>query len=102
MERRVSERKAAHLPVRFSYANSFFNGVVKNLTGSGMCISTSMLLPCDSSAKLYIPFRHKVLEISVIVRRIERTNNFFDIMGLEIVNPSVEYKEFIDILWGQA
>ncbi len=96
IQRRLYERIPASLLVKFLYFNSTCYGIVKNISEKGMCIHTGICLPFDSKVKLIIPLKDDHLEIPVKVRWVSKTNDFYDTMGVELLNPSKKYLRIVN------
>ncbi len=98
MERRAFERIHVELKVNFFYGNKFSSGTVTNISENGMCIKTETRLPCGSKVELFILSKEEVLSVPVRVNRLRivMIGNFYDILGVEILNPTKKYLEFVN------
>lgn len=74
-------------------------GTVMNLSEKGMYISTiDMRFPFDSKFEMLLPLNEEVLNIHVKVSRITKTKDFYDGIGVELLDPPQNYIEFIKCL----
>lgn len=96
MNRRSCERLSSQITVKFSCCQIDYDGVVKNLSESGMFISTSgMNFPFESKLEILMPAGHKVFKIPVEVTRMIKSADLYDCIGVRIIDPSHEYLEFV-------
>lgn len=100
-ERRSSKRNDTDLSVRFScdqlMYSSLHYGVVGNISDNGMLVKTGSCFPHNTSVALFI-YRGKILRIHAKVKRVVKKKGFYHAMGLEVIEPSREYVEFVDRL----
>jgi len=95
VNKRVCERAPSGLVVKFSIGRHMCSGIIKNVSERGMCIETGSCPPCDSPVTLRIHSGKDHYEIPVIVRRKEKADRFYDIMGVEFVRPDKKILQFI-------
>jgi hypothetical protein len=96
MQRRAFERIPLHISVRFSCGNDEYNGTVSNLSEKGMFISAcNMCFPFDSEFKLVFPVEAELLTLQVRVRRITKTADRYDGIGVELLNLPQRYLDYI-------
>ena len=93
MQKRVYERIPTNIEV--SYGNELYSGTMTNCSENGMFINTRMCYPFDTSFQILIILKDEVLKVPVKVTRIVKTYDFFNGMGVELLNPSRKYLEFI-------
>lgn len=98
MEKRTSERIVTNMEVNFNCGNSIRRGTVTNISERGMFIYTNMKFPFDLSFDLHLNLENKVIRTPVTVKRITRTDNYYGGIGVELLNPSRNYLEFINRL----
>jgi hypothetical protein len=99
MERRSYERITARLRVEFDCSNTICCGSVINLSEKGMLLRTPVIhFPLDQQFEIFIPLKSEVLIAPVKVSRLVKTRNFYDGMGIELIDPSEKYSEFINYL----
>lgn len=99
MQKRTYERIPASLVAKFFLCNTLYYGIVTNISENGMCINTGTCFPCGSKVKLRIPLKEEVLEVPVKVSRVvKETNSLYDVMGVEVLNPSERYLQIVDNL----
>lgn len=97
MQRRASKRIPAKVAVRFYCDNNEYIGNVTDLSRDGMFISTdNMCFPFSSEFKVAFPIETEVLNIHVLVRRITKTKDCYDGIGVKILNPPKNYLEYIE------
>ncbi len=96
MNKRACEREPSGLVVNFSLDGNKCFGIIKNVSERGMCIETGSCPPCESTVKLRIDSGKDHLEIMVKVRRKEKADRFYDIMGVEFIKPTKKILEFIN------
>lgn len=96
MQRRVFERIPVEITVRFYCYNHDYSGTVTNLSENGMYICTNnMCFPFDSEFKIVIPIKAEMLNIPVKVRRITKTSDRYDGIGVEVLSPPQKYLDFV-------
>ncbi|MBI5408568.1 MAG: PilZ domain-containing protein [Nitrospirae bacterium] len=95
MEKRAVERIPANLSARFFYGNMFYTGTILNLSEKGMFISTRRCLPCESMFVIIIRSESKLMQVVARVKRLAKDNGHYGGMGVELLNATVEYSEFI-------
>jgi len=96
VNKRACEREPSGLVVKFSIDGTACHGIIKNVSERGMCIETGSCPPCESTVKLRIHSGKDYLEIPVKVRRKEKADRFYDIMGVEFVKPTKKILQFIN------
>ncbi|HDH05224.1 MAG TPA: PilZ domain-containing protein [Nitrospirae bacterium] len=96
MTRRACERIPSSLVVKFHQDNSVCYGIATDISEKGMCIRSGICLPCDSKFNLQIPLKNSHLEIPVKVRRVEKTDGFYDTMGVELLKPTKKYLKIVN------
>ena len=96
MQRRAFERVSSSIEVKFFCSGTDYNGIITNLSENGMFISTrKMCFPFDSQFEIHLPLKNEVMNVAVRVSRITKSADIFDGIGVELINPSREYLEFI-------
>jgi len=98
MQNRAFERISADLQANFFCGNTMYSGTVTNLSENGMFVKTRMCFPFDSNLELLIPLKEEVLKVPIKVSRIEKTEDFYDGMGVEVLSPCQNYSEFVNRL----
>lgn len=97
LEKRAFERIPAH--VDFHCFNIDCFGTITNLSANGMFIrSQKMRFPFETQFEILIPLKGEELRVCARVRRITRSRSYYDGIGVELVNPSKNYLEFISRL----
>lgn len=95
MEKRASKRIAVKIDTRFFYGNMFYSGTVVNLSERGMFVNTESCVPANSEFLVIIKNKKELIKISARAKRVTKTKDCFNGMGIELLNPSVRYLEFI-------
>jgi len=105
LRKRGYERITVNIQVNYFYNNESYAGTVTNLSINGMHIEAEQTLPIKSKIDVlnpfksycvvYVPFREGTLKLIVKVRRLTKAGADFASMGVEIVNPSQDYLEFV-------
>jgi hypothetical protein len=99
MERRFYERITALLRVEFDCNNTICCGSVINLSEKGMLLKMQEIpFPLDNQFEILIPLKGEVLIAPVKVSRLVKTDNVYDGMGIELIDPLKKYSEFINNL----
>ena len=97
MQRRDFERVHANIKVRFFCCESHYDGTIMNLSEGGMFISTDeMRFPFDSEIDIIIPKNSDILKVPVKVMRISKSSDFYDGLGVMVLQPSGHYIDFVD------
>lgn len=99
MNKRASERLLSNIKVKFSCCHIDYDGVVTNISESGMFISTTgMNFPFESKLEILMSTGHRVLKIPVEVTRMIKSADLYDCIGVRLINPSQDYMEFVSNL----
>jgi hypothetical protein len=99
MEKRSSERISATLRVEFDWSNTICCCTAVNLSEKGMLLKTSdILFPLDTHFEIYIHLRGEVIEVPIKVNRLVKTDNIYDGIGIELIDPPLAYVDFIKTL----
>jgi hypothetical protein len=98
VERRAFERIPASVGVRFFYGNMFYSGTISNLSENGMFISTRRYIPTKTMFVVVIRAGNELLKVLAKANRVIKTNGSRDGIGVEILEPSTEYLEFVNKL----
>lgn len=95
IEKRAYERIPASIDARFLAGNSLYMVTIANLSENGVCINSDFCVPANSLFELFIPLNEIVLDIPVKVRRVAKEGVFYNTMGIEVLNQTGEYLEFV-------
>jgi desulfoferrodoxin (superoxide reductase-like protein) len=98
MEKRISERISTSLKVKLSWGNEINSAVITNLSKDGMLINSEICIPIESKFDVLIHQNEGMLKVPAKVRRLSKTGNEYDGMGVELSNPSAQYIDFINSL----
>jgi hypothetical protein len=96
IQKRAYDRIPASLVVKYFHRGSICYGLVTDISGSGMCINTSICFPTNSSMKLMLPLKNEVLELPAKVRRVLKTEKFYETIGVEVLNPPHKYSQIVE------
>jgi hypothetical protein len=97
MEKRISGR----IPIRIEIhcCNVHYFGTITNISANGMYIKSKQIsFPLASQFEICIPLNGNELKVHVKISRITKSNGYYDGMGVEILNPSRNYFDFINCL----
>jgi hypothetical protein len=94
-QKRNYERIPASLVIKYVHGGSICYGLVTDISGSGMCINTSVCFPTSSNVKLMLPLKNEVLELPVKVKRVVKSERFYETMGVEVLNPPDKYFQIV-------
>ncbi len=98
MEKRTCKRIPACFEVNFYCEKTECRGTVTNLSETGMFINTKIEFPFDLNFELHIMLNGKILKTPVKISRIERTDNSYGGIGVELLNPPENYLRFLNRL----
>ncbi|MEN8264979.1 MAG: PilZ domain-containing protein [Nitrospirota bacterium] len=106
MKKRQLERVPVDVPVSFFYDNALYIGNATNLSNNGMYIESEMCLPFQSKFEIYfssnskvnllIPLKYEDIEVPVKVKRLIKTDGCYNGMGVELLNQSQDYLDFVE------
>ena len=98
VEKRTYKRVDAIIVARFSGDNEYdLNclGTIMNISENGMRIETCMCLENNTKAELSIYANEQFLHVPFKVARIINDNKFYSAMGIEVLQPTPDYLEFV-------
>ncbi len=99
---RKSNRIQTNINVVFSCDHFQYIGTATNCSESGMCINTPHYISSDSFIEIIFPLKEDELKLIGLLKRTVKRDNFQDAIGVELLNPSPHYSDFIknsDILY---
>jgi hypothetical protein len=97
MEKRAFKRMPAIIECHCCNIECF--GTITNLSANGMFIrSQKISFPLESQFEICIPLKEKILAVCVQVNRLTKSNSYYDGVGIELVDPSQEYLDFVSTL----
>jgi len=100
MKKRAFERVTSSHRLSFSYNNALYSGIVTNLSENGMRIDSKNCPPFKSKFDVLFPLEEDVLTLQAQVKRLVKRQDVTDAMGVEILNPSMKYLQFVrDLKW---
>ena len=98
MEKRSLRRIPVRVLARFFCGNKLYFGNVTNLTERGMFISlTDMSFPFDQNLILEFALANSLIDIPVKVKRLSKTGDIYNGMGVKIVLPPAAYLKYVEI-----
>ena len=92
---RYCNKISLKVDARFFWAKMLALGDVTGISKNCICINTWFCFPLDSLIELFLPFKRKVLDLSVRVDKFRRKNSIHETMCVEVLNPSKEYLDFV-------
>ena len=95
MLKRAFERIPAKINVRFFSEKTEYLGTVTNLSEKGMFISSKVSFPLEPQLKILIPLKEEILNIPVQIRRLKKSGDMYNGIGVEILNPPQNYLDFV-------
>jgi len=71
-------------------------GTVTNISGNGMFIkSPKIIFPLNLQFEISLSFKEEMLNVPVIIKRLSKSNGYFDGMGVQIMNIQKNYLELL-------
>ena len=98
MGKRAFERVQEKLQIDFSWGGYLHEGVVKNLSGSGMYIESEICPASGSNIEIVLIVGDESFKLLGKVKRTENVNRSVLGMGVELSVPSQGYCEFVSIV----
>ena len=95
MEKRDFKRIPANLILRFHSCNTVTSGSLTNLSASGMYIEADVCFPIKSRFNVLVQLKDEILKVPVKIVRIVKSGDFYEGMGVKIVNQSKKYLELL-------
>jgi hypothetical protein len=98
MEKRTVERLQSGIDARFTYGDMFYSGTILNLSEKGMFIRTKICLPPGAMFVVMVREDNELLKMLARVKYSLRSRGHYEGMGVKILNPPTNYKEYVDKL----
>jgi len=99
MARRATWRIPTNINARLHCCNNGCSRTVTNLSENGMSVSTNeMCSPIDSQFEIIIPLKEETLHVAVKLIRSVKTDSDSNGIGVELLNPSQKYINFVNDL----
>lgn len=95
MEKRDFKRIPANLILRFPSSNTLNSGTLTNLSANGMYIKAEMSFPIKSRFAVLVQLKDEILKVPVKIVRIVKSGNFYEGMGVMILNQQKKYLELL-------
>jgi hypothetical protein len=96
MEKRAFERIPVSVQANFFYGKTMYSGMVTNISQKGMYIKIDVCPHFESKFELLLPFKDEVLKVPVEVSRSVKIDDACYGMGVEVLNSSQDYLEFVE------
>ena len=105
MKERAFPRKTANIQADFIYNKVRYAGTITNLSKKGMYIKTELHLPLISNLvhiflkpkfEIFLPCNGNILKVPLKVRRLIKTDGFYNGIGADVYNSPQDYFELID------
>jgi hypothetical protein len=101
MQRRAFDRIISDLAFH-SFGIDYF-GTVTNISENGMFIrSQKISFPLESEFEIFIPMNEEMLSVPIKVKRIIKSNGYYDGIGAELSRPTPSYLNFINRLRSES
>jgi len=98
-EKRCFQRIPSIIYVFFYCSNTYYSGIVENISMKGMLIRTNNIcFPFDMQFEVYMPLQDTLLHIPVNLSRMMRSPDSFNRLGVEIQNPSRDFVKLVKSL----
>ena len=95
-ENRFYSRMPSKIKARFYCNDTDYSGTIMNISEDGMFISTgAVAFPFESNLDIFIRRKEMLLKVTVTVRRLTKTENVFDGMGVQVIDPDPDYLKFV-------
>ncbi len=99
MEKRACHRIPVNVDIRYFCCSRIYTGTISNISEKGMLINTTeMCFPFDSQFEMFLPLKGEELRVPVSLSRILMLPDSHDSIGVELLNPSQDYLEFVGSL----
>lgn len=96
---RLFDRISSNVRVSFNCCNTSYGGIAINLSENGMFIRTEEIhFPLDMKFEIYMSLQKEILHIPVDVSRLMKSHDYYDSLGVKLLNPSQKYLDFINNL----
>ena len=94
MEKRDFKRIPAR--IEFNCNNIDYYGTITNLSANGMFIKSQKInFPLDSQLNVFIALQDDVLNLQVKIKRITKSNGYYDGLGVTLVNLPKKYLKLL-------
>lgn len=98
---RAYERISVQVEAKVYCNTTVFSGIIVNASENGLFLKTHMDFPFDMNIQLLIPTGDGILHLPVKVTRIVKSDDIYDGLGVELMQPSPPYLEFVKTLKNQ-
>lgn len=96
MEKRSTKRVPAGIKATLFHGNLFYSGTILNFSEKGIFIKTKIYFPPESMFVMIVRPEEKLLIRTIArVKRVTETRNSLCGMGIELVDPPVNYLDHI-------
>ncbi len=97
-EKRMYERISSDLRSIFNHENVFHSGTIMDLSMKGMFIKTKDIIPVDSVIAVIMHTGKELFQIFAKVKRLNRTTEHYDGMGIDIISSNAIYLKYVNSL----
>jgi hypothetical protein len=94
-KRRAQERVTVDIDVKLSRGRVFYYGKIVDISESGMLIKTDESILCGESYNVHILTDKEIPNLIGKVKRLKKEKSTSPDIGVEIISPSQEYKDFV-------
>ena len=99
MDKRSFERINTCLRVEFDCNNTICCSASINLSENGMLLRVSDIsFPMNMKFEIIIHMKEGAMSVPAKVSRLVKTENIYDIIGIELINPPQTYFKYVDKL----
>ena len=100
IENRAFERISTNIwtGIMHSSENIICSGIMKNCSEKGMYIRGCCLFLFDYKSEILIPLEKEILRVPIKVTRAVMKGNIYEGIGVEILNSSQDFIEFVHSL----
>ena len=98
MKKRAFERIQKSIFVKFFSGKSEYSGIIMNLSEKGMFISTKVTFPLKPKLEVLIPLKEEILKVHGKIKSFGKAGKIYNGIGVELVNPTQNYLNFISNL----
>lgn len=94
-KRKAKDRITVDIDVKLSRGRVFYYGKIVDISENGMLIKTDDSILCGESYNVHIVTEEELPKMMGKVRRLKKEKNISPDIGVEILSPPQEYKDFV-------
>jgi hypothetical protein len=100
-EKRLYERKLSNFYVSYESNSNLCNGIASNISRNGMYIKTKDSIPSTAEFNvgitfIEIPWSENILTMSVKKIRVDKADDKYNGIGVEVLDPPKKYLDIVD------